>query len=116
MPDDFDFRPSAGGQEPSCTPPRPLSPPPYRPFRTFTRRPPCPDHTGRSLAAAAFRPGQLCAAGLSRRAPAAGLPAGPYALYAAAISAGLWPASPTLFLLSEAAGLYAAPLWVSGRF
>lgn len=24
MPDDFDFRPSAGGQEPSCTPPRPF--------------------------------------------------------------------------------------------
>ncbi len=27
MPDDFDFRPSAGGQEPSCTPPAPFSSP-----------------------------------------------------------------------------------------
>ena len=27
MPDDFDFRPSAGGQEPSRTPPAPFSSP-----------------------------------------------------------------------------------------
>lgn len=116
MPDDFDFLPSAGGQEPSCTPPAPFSSP-IPSIPDIHAAPALPDMPAAPLqpplSAPAMPPASYAPPGLSRRAPAAGQ----HPLYAAALRAAVQPAAArqhaALFLLfAPAAGLHAGPLCV----